>query len=199
MGGVKADMVFTDPPYGINMQRSGSIKNDTMDVLPKIFEQAIANLFAVAKEGASIYIWVGFRAYSLAEKELLKFRDIANCIVWKKPSIGMGKKGFRFQHELCLFSGEVESNSVSDVWEANRDTSGIHPTIKPIELVEKAVVNSSKSGDFLIDLFGGSGSTLIACEKTNRNAYLMELDPKYCDVIVQRWEDFTGKKAELLS
>ena len=195
MNGAKADMVFTDPPYGVNMQRSGSIKGDaSMEDAEIIISGAISIASIVSKQGASWYFWVGFRAYAFTHMEILKYRKVSNCIVWKKPSIGMGKGGYRFQHELCVFAGEVESRSVSDVWEFGRDTSSLHPTMKPVDLVCHGLENSSKSGDEVLDLFGGSGSTLIACEKINRNARLMELDPKYCDVIIKRWQDFTGKE-----
>ena len=200
MAGQKADMVFTDPPYGVNMQRSGSIKGDaSMDDAERIIAGAISVASIVSKQGASWYLWVGFRAYAFAHREVSKHRKVSNCIVWKKPSIGMGKGGYRFQHELCVFAGEVESRSVSDVWEFGRDTSSLHPTIKPVDLVCYGLENSSKSGDEILDLFGGSGSTLIACEKTNRDCRMMELDPKYCDVIVKRWCEFTGKDATLES
>lgn len=198
MGGRKADMVFTDPPYGVNMQRSGSIKGDaSMDEAEAIIAGAISVASVVSKQGASWYFWVGFRAYAFTDTEVAKHRKVSNCIVWKKPSIGMGKGGYRFQHELCVFAGEVESRSVSDVWEFGRDTSALHPTMKPVELVCYGLNNSSKSGDEVLDLFGGSGSTLIACEKTARDCRMMELDPKYCDVIIKRWQDFTGQQATL--
>jgi DNA modification methylase len=193
MGGRKADMVFTDPPYGVNMQRSGSIKGDaSMDEAEGIIAGAISVASVVSKQGASWYFWVGFRAYAFTDTEVSKHRKVSNCIVWKKPSIGMGKGGYRFQHELCVFAGEVESRSVSDVWEFGRDTSALHPTMKPVDLVCYGLNNSSKSGDEVLDLFGGSGSTLIACEKTARDCRMMELDPKYCDVILQRYIDFVG-------
>ena len=198
MDGRKADMVFTDPPYGINMQRSASIKGDaSMDDAENIIAGAISVASVVSKQGASWYFWVGFRAYAFTDAEVSKHRKVSNCIVWKKPSIGMGKGGYRFQHELCVFAGEVESRSVSDVWEFGRDGSGLHPTMKPVDLVCYGLENSSKSGDEVLDLFGGSGSTLIACEKTARDCRMMELDPKYCDVIVKRWQEFTGEIATL--
>ena len=198
MDGRKADMVFTDPPYGVNMQRSGSIKGDaSMDDAERIISGAISVASVVSKQGASWYFWVGFRAYAFTDMEISKHRKVSNCIVWKKPSIGMGKGGYRFQHELCVFAGEVESRSVSDVWEFGRDTSSLHPTMKPVDLVCYGLENSSKSGDEVLDLFGGSGSTLIACEKTARDCRMMELDPKYCDVIIKRWQDFTGQEATL--
>ena len=200
MAGRKADMVFTDPPYGVKMQRSGSIKGDaSMDDAERIISGAISVASIVSKQGASWYFWVGFRAYAFTDKEISKHRKVSNCIVWKKPSIGMSKGGYRFQHELCVFAGEVESRSVSDVWEFGRDTSSLHPTMKPVDLVCYGLENSSKSGDEILDLFGGSGSTLIACEKNGRDCRMMELDPKYCDVIVKRWQDYTGKEAILES
>jgi DNA modification methylase len=196
MDGQKADMIFTDPPYGVNMQRSGSIKGDaSMDEAKSIISAAITVASIVSKQGASWYFWVGFRAYSFTDFEISKHSKISNCIVWNKPSIGMGKGGYRFQHELCVFAGDVESRSVSDVWEFGRDTSGLHPTMKPVELVCYGLKNSSKSGDEILDFFGGAGSTLIACEKTARNCRMMELDPKYVDVIIKRWQEFTGKIA----
>ena len=198
MDGRKADMVFTDPPYGVNMQRSGKIKGDaSMEEAESIISGAVSVASVVSKQGSSWYFWVGFRAYAFTDIEISKHRKVSNCIVWKKPSIGMGKGGYRFQHELCVFAGEVESRSVSDVWEFNRDTSSLHPTMKPVDLVSYGLENSSKSGDEVLDLFGGSGSTLIACEKNGRHSRLMELDPKYCDVIVKRWQDFTGRQAIL--
>jgi len=198
MDGQRADMVFTDPPYGVNMQRSGSIKGDSsMAESEGIIQDAVQNINVVSKQGASWYLWVGFRAYGFTDAAVSQYRKISNCIVWKKPSIGMGKGGYRFQHELCVFAGEVESRSVSDVWDFGRDSSGLHPTIKPVDLVSHALENSSKSGDTVMDLFGGSGSTLIACEKTARDCRMMELDPKYCDVIIQRWQNFTGQTATL--
>jgi DNA modification methylase len=198
MGGQKADMVFTDPPYGINMQRSGSIKGDaSMREAENIISGSVSSASIASKKSASWYFWVGFRAYGFTELEISKHRKISNCIVWKKPSIGMGHNGYRFQHEMCVFTGKVENRGISDVWEFGRDTSSLHPTMKPVDLVCYALENSSVKGDEVLDLFGGSGSTLIACEKTNRQCKMMELDPKYCDVIVKRWEDFTGKKAKL--
>lgn len=197
MDGSKADMVFTDPPYGVNMQRSGSIKGDaSMQEAEAIIAGAISVAFTVSKQGASWYFWVGFRAYSFTHAIVSKHRKVSNCIVWKKPSIGMGHGGYRFQHELCVFAGEVENRSVSDVWEFGRDKSGLHPTMKPVDLVCYGLENSSKSGGEVLDLFGGSGSTLIACEKTNRNCRMMELDPKYCDIIIKRWQDYTGEQAK---
>lgn len=196
MAGEKADMVFTDPPYGINMRRSGKIKGDgSMMEAQNIIEKAVFLSEVFSKKDSSWYFWIGFRAYSFAELQITKYRNVCNCIVWIKPSIGLGKIGYRFQHELCLFSGQVENRSLSDVWKFGRDSSSLHPTMKPVDLVCHALENSSKNNSKILDLFGGSGSTLIACEQTNRKCFMMELDPQYCDVIIRRWQDLTGKEA----
>lgn len=196
MNGKRADMVFTDPPYGVNMSRSlvsgkdNSIKNDSIDGLDAILNDALTNANLVSKQNVPLYCWIGFRAYSIAEKVISNIWKINNCIVWKKPSIGLGGNGYRLQHELCIFSGNIEDKSQSDVWELKRDKSGLHPTMKPVELIEKAIILSSKIKEIVIDLFLGSGSTIIAAEKTGRICYGMELDPKYVDVIVQRYVDY---------
>jgi DNA modification methylase len=201
MNGEKADMVFTDPPYGINMSRSlvsgkdNSIKNDNIKGLDVLLNKSLKNAFNFSKENINCYCWIGFRAYNLAESIFNKYWKTSNCIIWNKPSIGLGGKGYRYKHELCLFSGNIKDKSLSDVWEFNRDRSGLHPTMKPVELVVKAINDSIKIKNIVLDLFLGSGSTLIAAEKLNRKCYGMELDEKYCDVIINRWEQFTGLKA----
>ena len=201
MNGEKADMVFTDPPYGVNMNRSGKIMNDNLknDDLYNLINSAFINSIIFSKD-CHFYWWIGFKAYSIMEKS---FKDnnikIDNCIVWNKPSIGMGKTGYRYKHELCIFKGEIKDKSLGDVWNFGRDRQGLHPTMKPIELICYALKNSSKSNMLVLDLFLGSGSTLIAAEKLNRKCYGMELDEKYCAVVIERWEQYTGKKAEKIS
>jgi DNA modification methylase len=124
-------------------------------------------------------------------------------IIWAKNTFTLGRADYQRQYEPILY-GWPEGNKhfwcgardQGDVWFFNKPrTNDLHPTMKPVELVQRAIENSSKTRDTVLDCFGGSGSTLIACEKTNRLARLIELDPKYCDVIVKRWQDFTGKKA----
>lgn len=202
MDGQKADMVFTDPPYNVAMSRSkvdgsdNSIKNDNLSqndfarLLDGAFTNAINNC-----NTKNMYWWIGFRQYSTLENLFIKNNiAIANCIVWDKGSIGLGGNGYRYQHELCIFSGKTNNNTVSDVWQFKRDSSGLHPTMKPIYLVAKAVENIDNVLTIL-DLFGGSGSTLIACEQLGRKCYMMELDPKYCDVIRKRyWKFVTGSE-----
>lgn len=201
MDGGKADMVFTDPPYNVAMQRSATIKNDNLS--DDDFEALLSGAFSCAsmsaKDSAPWFVWIGWRAWSVCERILSNYKQVRNCIVWAKPSIGLGQPGYRYQHEIGLFCGQIDDRSASDLWTFSRDRSGLHPTMKPVELVEYGFNTAGKRGDMVLDLFGGNGSTLIACEKTGRIASLMELDPKYCDVIVKRWQDFTGKKATLES
>jgi site-specific DNA-methyltransferase (adenine-specific) len=194
MNGEKADMVFTDPPYGVKMSRSlvsgknNSILNDDLskDDLNKLINDAFVNSILFSKD-CHFYWWVGFRAYSLMENIFINNNiKIDNCIVWNKPSIGLGKTGYRYKHELCIFKGEIKNKSLSDVWDFGRDNAGLHPTMKPIELISYALENSSKENNIIIDLFLGSGSTMVASHQLKRKCYGMELDPKYCDVIVKR-------------
>ena len=221
MDGVKADMVFTDPPYGMEygggraagstakgalLQAHGMIIGDDLkgDDLLAMVADSISNAIMGAKSGVASYICFTWRTYAEFHAALnsIGLKPSA-CIVWDKKSIGLGHSDYRPQHEFIFYCGGQwhGDKAQSDVWYMSRGGTGqyVHPTQKPVELIEKGLLNSSKGGDVIHDCFGGSGSTLIACEKTNRNAYLMELDPKYCDVIVKRWEDFTGKKADLLS
>ena len=188
MNGQKADMVFTDPPYGVNMNRSGKILNDNLlsEDLHNLLNSAFVNSILFSKD-CHLYWWIGFKGYSLMEKCFIDNGiKIDNCIVWNKPSIGLGKTGYRYKHELCVFKGEIKDKSLSDVWDFGRDREGLHPTMKPIELISYAMNNSSKVDDLVLDLFIGSGSTMVASHKFKRKCYGMELDPKYCQVIVDR-------------
>jgi DNA modification methylase len=221
MDGVKADMVFTDPPYGMSYgggraagdnqkfkNRSGGIKahgmimNDDLqgDDLIGLVRDAIQTSIVNAKEGAPLYACFTWRTYAEFEAAIESCgKEVKACIVWDKKSIGLGNSNYRPQHEFIFYCGGqwYGDKSESDVWYLSRGNTGayVHPTQKPVELIERALENSSKSGDYVSDCFGGSGSTLIACEKTSRHARLMELDPKYCDVIIKRWQDFTGQAA----
>ena len=199
MDGNKVDMVFTDPPYNVAFNgRSGKhdvIKNDN---LPEAefgdFITEVCNTIR-AVDPKVYYIWCNWNFYGVLQGKL----DYKSCIVWAKNVFGMGN-GYRHQHEFCLFNGKIdqEIKNESDLWNVKKDTNYVHPTQKPVALSVRAFGNHVKLLNVL-DLFGGSGSTLIGAEQTGRSAFLMELDPKYCDVIVKRWEDFTGKKAELLT
>jgi DNA modification methylase len=183
MNGVKADMVFTDPPYGINysgrgLNTSTKIMNDNID--PTRFYNILTNI-------RERYIWGRIENYL---NLLTKPRDV---IIWKKNNFGMGS-GYRGQYEVCFYYGNFKGSD-SDVWEIDKDIKYEHPTQKPVALAERAIKNSKPK--IVIDLFGGSGSTLIACEKTKRKCFMMELDPKYCDVIIKRYENYTGNTAVL--
>lgn len=188
MNGEKADMVFTDPPYGVNMNRSGKILNDNLDNddLFSLINSAFVNSIIFSND-CHFYWWIGFKGYSIMEKCFIDNGiKIDNCIVWNKPSIGLGKTGYRYKHELCIFKGEIKDKSLSDVWDFGRDSAGLHPTMKPIELISYAINNSSQKNHLVLDLFLGSGSTMVASHQFKRKCYGMELDTKYCDVIVKR-------------
>ena len=216
-----ADMLFTDPPYGMSygggraagstpkgakVKAHGMILNDDLkgNELINLVKDALITSNMKLKKGSSSYICFTWRTYSEFEKSLIESNyKIKNCVVWNKKSIGLGNSHYRPQHEFIFYCGEqwYGDKSQSDVWEMSRGSTVkyVHPTQKPVELIEKALKNSSKKDDIIIDCFGGSGSTLIACEKTNRKCRMMELDPKYIDAIIKRWEDYTGKKAELIN
>jgi DNA modification methylase len=221
MDGQKADMIFTDPPYGMSYgggRAAGSTKkgavvkahgmilgdDKTGDDLIQLIRDALLSAVTTSKEGSSAYVCFPWRTYSEFEAAMLECGlNASACIVWDKKSIGLGQANYRPQHEFifyCKGGAWYGDKAQSDVWYMSRGATGqyVHPTQKPVELIEKAINNSSKAGDIVIDCFGGSSSTMIAAEKLGRYARLMELDPKYCDVIVRRWEEFTGKKAELL-
>ena len=197
MNGNSVDMVFTDPPYNVAFNgRSGKhdvIKNDNLP--QNEFEDFIAEVCNTirAVDPKVYYIWCNWNFYGVLQGKL----DYKSCIVWAKNVFGMGN-GYRHQHEFCLFNGKIdqEIKNESDLWSIKKDTNYVHPTQKPVALSVRAFGNHVKLLNVL-DLFGGSGSTLIGAEQTGRSAFLMELDPKYCDVIVKRWEEFTGKKAVL--
>jgi DNA modification methylase len=197
MDGNSVDIVYTDPPYNVAFNgRSGKhdvIKNDNLtDHEFENFIQEVCSMVQTINPKA-YYIWCNWKFYSILQTKL-KFKT---CIVWAKNVFGMGK-GYRHQHEFCLFNGEVDEwvKNESDLWEVKKDHNYVHPTQKPVALSVRAFGNHIKLLNVL-DMFGGSGSTLIGAEQTGRKAFVMELDPKYCDVIVKRWEDFTGKKAIL--
>ncbi len=175
----------------------------TGDDLIALVRDAMVSAIASSKSGAATYVCFPWRTYSEFEAALedcgLK---VSACIVWDKKSIGLGNANYRPQHEFIFYikgGAWYGDRAQSDVWYTSRGATGeyVHPTQKPVELIQRALENSSKGGDVVLDLFGGSGSTLIACEKTGREARLMELDPKYCDVIIKRWQEFTGQAAVL--
>jgi site-specific DNA-methyltransferase (adenine-specific) len=217
------DMWLTDPPYNValgmnetpeeakkrNRRTDGLIvQNDSMG--DKEFRQFLTDCVTAAdsvmKAGAVFYIWH-------ADSEGYNFRGacqdsgwkVRQCLIWKKSSLVMGRQDYHWMHEPCLYGWK---EGAAHLWATDRkqttilefhkpSRNGQHPTMKPVELFEYQMLNNTKGGDIVLDSFGGSGTTLIAAEKHGRYARIMELDPKYCDVIVKRWEDFTGKKAVL--
>ncbi len=214
-----ANMIFTDPPYlidftgGINADGSksfnakhGGIKNDKMSEKDgKELLDAINSVISSKVDGAFYITFyrLGIDKYFASmERTGLKCRSL---VIWDKGNHTLSNSDYMSMYEP-MFYGWVNKHKFYggkngvDIWRIKRTAKNdLHPTMKPVELVEKAVLDGSAINGIVLDLFGGSGSTLIACEKTSRHARLMELDPKYCDVIVKRWEDFTGKKAVLLT
>jgi DNA modification methylase len=198
MAGAKAEVLFTDPPYNAAFNgRSGDfevIKND--DLSTEEFSAFLGGVASMIATVAAPEQYVCCRWEMLPEL-LPLLPGTKTCIVWAKNVFGMGR-GYRRQHELILYAGSFDSTTESDLWECARDAGQnyVHPTQKPVALIERALKNSSTQGQTVLDLFGGSGSTLIACESTGRSCRMLELDPRYCDVIVNRWEKVTGQKAK---
>lgn len=212
MDGQLADILITDPPYNVAYEGSNGLKIKNDDMGDDQFRQFLRDAFVAAdtvmKSGAVFYIWH-------ADLEGYNFRGACNdtnwkvrqCLIWNKDSLVMGRQDYHWKHEPCLYGWK---EGAGHLWATDRKQTTIlefkkpkrndvHPTMKPVELIEYQLLNNTKGQDIVLDLFGGSGSTMIAAEKNGRTARLMELDPKYCDVIVKRWEDFTGKKAELVN
>ena len=212
INGQPVDMTLTDPPYNVAYEGATKEKltiiNDSMgnDEFRQFLRDAFVAADTVMKQGAVFYIWH-------ADSEGYNFRGacsdagwkVRQCLIWKKSSLVMGRQDYHWMHEPCLYGWK---DGAAHLWSADRkqttilefnkpSRNGEHPTMKPVELFEYQLLNNTKGGDIVLDSFGGSGTTLIAAEKHGRYARIMELDPKYCDVIVKRWEDFTGKKAVL--
>lgn len=216
MNGEKAECVFTDPPY--NQETDGGFKGAVGEALkkqsgeiehlcdfnPEAFLQTISCVFPRGKMNAFIFCnkdlvidylnWARNGGYAY------------NILIWKKPSAIPLGGSYRPDIEYLLtfrksatWNGGLDGVEYSKVLSHDREKDKVHPTVKPVAMIENQLLISSSTGGSVMDFFGGSGSTLIACEKTNRKCFMMELDPKYCDVIVARWEKFTGQKAELIN
>lgn len=223
MAGAQADMLLTDPPYNVayggadgnaaNKNKVDGGKRNTQTILnddlsDEAFRQFLRDAFttavAVMKPGAVFYIWH-------SDSEGYNFRGacrdagltIRQCLIWKKSSLVMGRQDYHWKHEPCLYGWK---DGAGHLWAADRkqttvlefdkpSVNGVHPTMKPVALFEYLMTNNTKGADVVLDIFGGSGTTAIACEKHGRHARLMELDAKYCDVIIRRWQDWTGKQA----
>ena len=204
MAGQKADMVFTDPPYGVEYQSNMRTKSDKFDVLANDDQFLdIAPIVEMFSTGW-VFVWTSWKVQNKWVDLFAGFGYPTNIVIWHKPGGGIGdlKRTFSSDYEVALVwhrGAELCGKRIGSVWTINKDGAStyVHPTQKPVALSEEALDKTTRKGAVVLDLFGGSGSTLIACEKTGRVARLMELDPKYCDVIVKRWEEFTGKKAVL--
>ena len=212
--GQLVDMWLTDPPYNVAYEGKTkdalTIQNDSMgdDKFRQFLRDAYVTADLVMKPGAVFYIWhadsEGYNFRGAAQDAGWKVRQ---CLIWKKSTMVMGRQDYHWKHEPCLYGWK---EGAGHLWATDRkqttilefdkpSRNGEHPTMKPVALFEYQMLNNTKGGDIVLDSFGGSGTTLLAAEKNGRYARLMELDPKYCDVIVKRWEDFTGKKAKLVN
>ena len=225
MHGERADLIFTDPPYGmsygggraagahvrdhqggVKIKAHGAILGDELRgaALEEFLYQALSNAVAVKREDAAVYVCLSWRSYLEFTTALQRCGLTAKaCIVWDKQSIGLGFGAYRPQHEWVLYcpGAWYGDAAQADVFRCSRGATRayVHPTQKPLELIEMALHNSSKPGQRVLDLFGGSGSTLMACARTQRIAYVMERDPRYIDVIIQRWEQMSGQHAEQIA
>ena len=205
-------MVFTDPPYGVNVKGSKTNGNIAGDLTQVAIPFSFAVAIEATDENAHFYFCGGEGNIYLYQKLFEKFlHSLPKHLVWVKNGFVLKHVGYHNQYELIFYgfkqgSGdkwcdERTAEQASDVWFVKRDNTAtyVHPTQKPIEIPSRAIKNSSYEGEIVLDLFGGSGSTLMACEQLNRKCCMMELDPKYVDVIINRWETFTGQKAVKLS
>lgn len=210
MNGSQADLLLTDPPYNVDYEgktkEALKIENDHMgdDSFYQFLYDVFATAYAVMRDGAAFYIWY-------ASKEVVNFSKsiteagltVKQELIWNKNSMVMGRQDYQWKHEPCLYGWKetASHNWYSDrkqttVIDIDRPTrNALHPTMKPIPLFDYLIKNSSQKGDVILDLFMGSGTTLMACEQNGRVAYGMEFDPRYVDVIIERWEQFTGEQA----
>lgn len=223
MEGKKADVVVTDPPYNTGMQGKGNtfdydwtkkkekarlshMFDDKIENWPQFIEDFLTNYFTVTKGECAFYVFIDWRKVQDIREGMEKLMDVKNVIVWDKGVHGLGSD-YKSTYELCIVGkkGKPEIHNrfgtdYQDIWRVQRKMgrNKDHATAKPVELLEKPILHASKQDDIVLDLFLGSGSTLIAAEKTGRICYGMELDEKYMDVIIKRWEDYTGQKATKL-
>lgn len=217
MDGKLADLLFTDPPYNVSMESKSKeilksenyshIENDDLPL--EEFEEFLGSVFVNAnnslKDDASYYVFSCQGGDNEMMMMMMRQSGIKcrHQIIWVKdaPVFSMGRLDYDYKHEPILYGWKKKHNFYRNgeqdksVWEFKRTANKLHPTMKPIELIANALQNSTKQNDLVLDLFGGSGSTLIACEQLDRKCYMMEYDPHYVDVIIKRYEDFTGKKA----
>jgi DNA modification methylase len=202
MDGRKAEMVFTDPPYGVEYQSNKRTKSAKFDVLKN--DDTFLDVAPIIEACSSgwVFVWTSWKVQTKWIEQFAGLGYPTNIVVWHKPGGGIGdlKKTFYSDYEIALVwhrGAELCGKRIGSVWTVNKDGAStyVHPTQKPVALAVEALDKTTRVSASVLDLFGGSGSTLIACEKTARDCRMMELDPKYCDVIVKRWQDFTGKQA----
>ena len=206
MDGKKADMVFTDPPYGVKYTRHIPSQEKKFDMIQN--DDKILDFFPAIKDYSNGFVFVCTN-WKVLDKWLLLFKnyfDLSNIIIWNKCGGGMGdiKTTFAVDYEIILCASrknKIKGKRIGSVWECKKDSGNTykHPTQKPVHLSSIAINHTTENNEIVLDLFGGSGSTLIACEQLNRVCYMCELDPKYCDVIIKRWENLTGNKAIKIS
>lgn len=210
----QVDMLLTDPPYGVDYtgktRDALKIQNDATsdETLRDMLADAFSAANNIMKPGAVFYIWH-------ADSKALVFRiacqmagwEVRQVLIWVKNTMVMGRQDYQWKHEPCLYGWK---DGAGHLWASDRKQTTIlnfdrptknkeHPTMKPVKLFDYQIQNNTKGGDIVLDLFGGSGTTIVACEQNGRCARVMELDPRYVDVIVDRWEKLTGKKAVLLN
>lgn len=217
-------MVFTDPPYNVaigdknkalnalaaseRIERNleGDVFKNDEEAGQKLWLPAFKNMYDNAEDTCAIYVTMPQGGTHMMMMMMMAESGwkVKHELIWVKnsPTFSMGRLDYDYQHEPICFGWKKNHKKIGkgkftkSVWEIDKPRKdGDHPTMKPIELVANAIENSSESGDKIMDLFGGSGSTLIACEQTGRRCFMMELDPHYVAVIIKRWEDFTGQKA----
>jgi len=221
MGEEKAHIIWTDPPWNVNYgavdegnqqgYKVRTIMNDHMGEgeWDEFVGAFCKTMFDYSLDGAPIYLVMSAQEWPVIDRNL---REVgfhwSSTVIWAKDRLVLSRKDYHTQYEPIWYGWNadaprlvgVEDRKQSDLWEIERPSrSELHPTMKPIELVQRSLLNSSKPGSIVLDPFGGSGSTLIAAEQTNRKCRMVELDPQYCDVILERWEKFTGKTAELVT
>jgi DNA modification methylase len=204
--GKRADMVNTDPPYGVSYQSNMRTKSAKFDILKN--DDVILDVTPVIEACSTgwVFIWTTWKVIDKWLDNTKGFGFPTNMVIWSKGGGGIGdlKKTFSTDYEMALVfnrGADLTGKRIGSVWKVGKDGAAeyTHPTQKPVALAQEAIDKTTRPGAVVLDLFGGSGSTLIACEKISRVNRSMELDPKYCDVIVKRWQEFTGKQATLES
>jgi site-specific DNA-methyltransferase (adenine-specific) len=212
-GGVQIDLFLTDPPYGVDYtgktKDALKIENDNRsdDEFVSFLSDAFNAADGVMKPGAVFYIWhADSKAHVFRMACQMVGWEVRQVLIWVKNSMVMGRQDYQWKHEPCLYGWKggaghlwASDRKQTTVLEFDRPTKNKeHPTMKPVGLFDYQIQNNTKGGDAVLDLFAGSGTTIIACEQNGRNAFCMEIDPRYVDVIIKRWENFTGEKAVLL-